>query len=80
VPEPDGPASRDGSADGGCGGVARVGDVGEDGGQGSVRGSSGPWGQPLGSARSANCRCPNWPVSTVIQRSSALSSLPSSSP
>jgi hypothetical protein len=42
VPEPDGSASMDGSAGGGA---ARVGEVG---GDGLVRGASGPWGWPLG--------------------------------
>jgi hypothetical protein len=48
VPEPDGPASVDGSAGGGGDGAARVGEVGDDGGDDSVRGASGPWGRPLG--------------------------------
>jgi hypothetical protein len=48
VLEPDGLASGDGSTGGDDGGVARVSEVGEDGGEGSVRGASGPWGQPLG--------------------------------
>jgi hypothetical protein len=44
IPEPDGPASVNGSADGGSGGATRV---GEDGDDGYVRGASGPWGRPL---------------------------------
>jgi hypothetical protein len=44
APEPDGPASIDGSADGG--GTVREG-VGEVGGM-VVLGVSGPWGQPRG--------------------------------
>jgi hypothetical protein len=48
VPEPDGPASTDGSTYGGGSGAARVDDVGEDDGVESVRGASGPWGRPCG--------------------------------
>jgi hypothetical protein len=45
VPEPDGLASREGSAGGGGGGAARVGEVG---GVVSVCGASVPWGRPRG--------------------------------
>jgi hypothetical protein len=44
IPESDGPASVDGSAGGGA---VRVSEVGEGGGDGSVRCTSGPWGRPL---------------------------------
>jgi hypothetical protein len=47
IAEPDGLASRDGRASGG--GASRVGEVGEDDGEGSVRGANGPWGRPSGS-------------------------------
>jgi hypothetical protein len=43
VPEPDGLALGDGSA----GGAARVSEVGEDDGKGSVRGASGPLVSPV---------------------------------
>jgi hypothetical protein len=44
-PEPEGPTSLEGSADGGLG-VVREG-VGELSGVVAVRGASGPWGRPL---------------------------------
>jgi hypothetical protein len=47
VPEPDGPASGDGSVSGGGDGAARVGEVGEVDDVVSVRGASGPWGRPV---------------------------------
>jgi hypothetical protein len=80
VPEPNKPASVDGSAGGGA---AKVDEVGEGGGDGSVRGASGPWGRPLGPMVMRAIRrvtnAPTGPVTTVIRHSSA-SSLPSSSP
>jgi hypothetical protein len=85
VSEPDGPTLVDGSIDsGGGGGVARVGEVGEGSGDGSIRGTSGPWGRPLGPMVMRAIRwtadTPTGPVTTVIRRSSTSSSLPSSSP
>jgi hypothetical protein len=68
VPESDGPTSVDGSAGGG--GAARVGEVSEGDSDDSVRGASGPWGQPLGPMvmrvvrRTASA--PMGPVTTVI--------------
>jgi hypothetical protein len=46
-PEPEGPTSLEGSADGGLG-MVREG-AGELSGVVAVRGASGPWGRPLGS-------------------------------
>jgi hypothetical protein len=46
VPEPEGPASLEGSADGGPGATREV--VGEVGGVVTVCGASGPWGRPRG--------------------------------
>jgi hypothetical protein len=72
----------DGSTDGsGGGGAARVSEVGEGSSDASVRGASGPWGQPLGPMVMRAVRwtasTPTGLVTTVIRRSSA-SSLPSS--
>jgi hypothetical protein len=84
VPEPDRPASVDESAGGGGGGAARVGEIGEGGDDDSVRGTSGPWVRPLGPMVMCAVRrtagAPTGPVTTMMRRSSASSSLPSSSP
>jgi hypothetical protein len=85
VLEPDEPASVDGSADGGGGGGAtRVGEVSESSGDGSIQSASGPWGRPLGPMVMCIVRwttgTSSGPVTTMIRRSSASSSLPSSSP
>jgi hypothetical protein len=74
----------DESTGGSSGGAARVGEVGEGGSDGSVRGASGPWGQPRGLMEMRAIRqvagAPTGPVTTVMRRSSSSSSLPSSSP
>jgi hypothetical protein len=80
VPEPDGPASGDGSVGGDGGGVARVGEVG---GVVSVYGASGPWGRPRGPMEMCAVQritgAPMGPETTVMRHSSSSSSLPSSS-
>jgi hypothetical protein len=80
VSEPDSPASGDESVGGGSGGAARV---SEDGGVISVRGASGPWGQPHGPLEMCAARqianAPTGPVTTMMLLSSSSSSLPSSS-
>jgi hypothetical protein len=84
VLEPEGPASLEGSADGGPD-AAREG-VGEVGGVVAVLGASGPWGRPRGLMKMHAVRritgAPTGPVTTEIWRSSSSSSssLPSSSP
>jgi hypothetical protein len=83
VSEPEGPASLEGSADGGPD-AAREG-VSEVGSVVVVHGTSGPWGQPHGSMDICVVRrivgAPTGLVTTDIRHlSSSSSSLPSSSP
>jgi hypothetical protein len=83
VPEPEGPASLEGSADGGPA-AAREG-VGKVGGVVAVLSASGPWGQPIGPMEIHAVRritgAPTGLVTTEIWRSlSSSSSPPSSSP
>jgi hypothetical protein len=80
VPEPEGPASLEGSV--GIGpNMAREG-VSEVGGVVTVRGVSGPWGRPRGPMEMHAVRCitgaPTGPVITELRPSSS-SSLTSSS-
>jgi hypothetical protein len=79
IPEPEGPASLEGSASGGPGMVRGVGEVG---GVISVRGASGPWGQPRGPTEMRAVRrivgAPTGPMTTMMRRSSSSSSPPSS--
>jgi hypothetical protein len=67
----------DGSAGGNGGGVARVSTIDEGGGDGSVRGTSGPWDQPLGPmvihATRQIVGAPTGPLTTVMWHSSAYS-------
>jgi hypothetical protein len=78
--EPEGPASLEGSADGGPGAATEG--VGEVGGVVSVRCASGPWGQPRGPTEMrAIWRIASAPmglVTTMMRRSSSSSSPPSS--
>jgi hypothetical protein len=71
VPEPDGPASGDGSTGGG-GGMARDG-VSEVGGMVAVHGTNGPWGRPHGLMEMCVVRhirsAPMGLVTIVMQRS-----------
>jgi hypothetical protein len=83
VPEPEGPASLEGSADGGPA-AAREG-VGKVGGVVAVLSASGPWGQLIGPMEIHDVRritgAPTGLVTTEIWRSlSSSSSPPSSSP